>query len=273
MPRYWPSLTRLPLACCAIVILLSLSLRRDYCQAAGSVPQDPWAVDSFSGKGRGFVPEVCGPLTYFSESPLPFDFGQDLFQMPQTSFTYNTNPSLIGTVRGHRIFQIVQQVHPRPAAASPWWGDLLDMKRILVERHANQFCMIFEEQGPVGSTGMLFRIDPAELVTIDGEFVLITHDRVTGNGGYYIDGAWAFDDGVPVSLNQANDEIERALKTVLPSGCTIDRGDPLDLKNLTYKSELWKPGDNMAEPTCGSVVLKLSIQSHRIVVVSKQYIP
>jgi hypothetical protein len=238
------------------------------------MPEDPWAVDAFSGKGRGFVPEVCGRLTYFSGSPLPFDFGQDLFQMPQTSFTYDTSQTLIGTVQTHRIFQVVQQVYPKTTAAPPWWGSRLSMKRILVERRPDQFCTIFQEQAPVGPTGMLFRIDPAKLMTIAGELVLVTHDPLTGNGGGYIDAAWTFDRGVPGSLfNDADDAIGRALKTVLPSGCTIDRGDPLDLENLTYKSELWKPSDSMAQPTCGSVVLKLGIQNHRIAVVSKQYTP
>ena len=47
--------------------------------------------------------------------------------------------------------------------------------------------MTFQEQGPWGPAGILFRIDPAELKTGAGEPVLVTRDPLTGNSGASIE--------------------------------------------------------------------------------------
>jgi hypothetical protein len=163
--------------------------------------------------------------------------------MPQTSFTYDTDASLIGSSRASGIFQVIQQIHPKATAARPWWGS--------------------------------FRIDPAELKTVAGEPVLVTRDPLTGNSGTSIERIWTFNRGVPISMDkQTTREISRALKQIVPQGSELrGRGDTLDLENLALTSDAWKPGDSTAQPTCRSVVVRLGVQNHRIVVASKQYIP
>jgi hypothetical protein len=46
------------------------------------------------------------------------------------------------------------------------------MKRILVERRPNEFCMIFQEQGTLGPSAAIVRMEPTELTRYEGERVL-----------------------------------------------------------------------------------------------------
>jgi len=88
------------------------------------------------------------------------------------------------------------------------------MKRILVERRTDEFCMIFQEQGSLGPSTAIVEIDPAKLTTIDHEPDLFTNDPLSGNAGQNLDAAWTFDRGAPVSLlnptDGANSPIVRA---------------------------------------------------------------
>jgi hypothetical protein len=243
-------------------------------QAQGSPQRDPWSVLSFPGNGNNYFPPSCHQLSYFSGSPLRFDREGELAKWKPGSFTVDTDVNLLGAIQRHRIYQVVQYIQPRNAPAEGEEIEVIGMKRLLVERRPNEFCMIFEEQGPLGPSAWIVRIEPAEFTTIDGEHVLFTHDMLTGQAGDRIDVAWTFDRGVPVLLfSPPGTPILRALSQILPAGCLIQRGDPLDLETLTYSADVWKSDDNMSQPTCGHVILKLGIKNRRLVVVDKQYKP
>ncbi len=99
---------------------------------------------------------------------------------------------------------------------------------------------------------------------------LFLHDPIRGNGGLYLDAAWTFDHGVPLPL-RFGDVIATVLKRILPPGCRTYGGDPLDLADLSYRSEVWKTSDSMTSPTCGYVAMRLGIKNYRLVVISKHY--
>ncbi len=195
---------------------------------------DPWSIQSWGGRPwNSHFPPSCHELGYFSGVPLRFALGGDISNWPAGSFTHTTDSVFAGTLQGHRVFQVVQDVRTNPEKAPPYAQEIR-MKRILLERKRGEFCMIFQEQGTVGAGGTISRMDSLELTTIDGDPVLETHDPVNGNGGATLDGVWTFDNGVLVSLMPSLDQtIAAALKNILPAGCGLrpDR-DGLDLVRL-----------------------------------------
>ena len=246
-------------------------------QARGTSQASPWSVYSW-GLGGSYLPPSCHQLAYFSRSPLRFAYGGEISKWPPGSFTFSTNAKLLGQVQHHRLYQIIQDVHTDPSNTHTDTGEF-GVKRILVERRTDEFCMIFQELGLLGPAAEIVEIDPAELTTINREPVLFTNDLLPGNAGGRLDAAWTFDRGVPVSLlspaDGENSPIVRAFEGLLPRGCQIRAhgGDPLDLANFTFESDVWNPHDSMAEPTCGHVALNLGIKNHRLVVVDKKYTP
>jgi hypothetical protein len=240
---------------------------------------NPWSVYSWGGEPwNGQFPPSCHELGYFSGSPLRFAFGGEISKWQPGSFTFDTKTELIGTVQGHQIYQVVQNIHPDPGkthAAAQVFG----MKRVLVERGPNEFCMIFQEQGWLGPSATIGQIDAVKLTTIYPEPLLFTDDYLSGNVGAQIQAAWTFDHGTPISLlsldDGANSPITRELNQLLPHGCVIwgHGGNGLDLKNLTFESDVWKPTDSMGSPTCGHVSINFGIRNHRLVVLDKKYTP
>jgi hypothetical protein len=248
-------------------------------QAQGTPQASPWSVYSWDqGFGGSYFTPSCHQLAYFSGSPLRFAYGGEISKWPPASFTLSTNANLIGQVQQHRLYQIIQDAHTDPSKTQTDTVEYV-MKRILVERRTDEFCMIFQEQGALGPSAGIVEIDPAKLTTIDQEPVLFTNDLLSGNAGARLDAAWTFDRGAPASLlspaDGANSPIVRAFEGTLPRGCQIrgHGGDPLDLANFTFEADVWKSDDSMAEPTCGHVALKLGVNNHRLVVVSKRYTP
>lgn len=235
--------------------------------------KDPWSLYVTGAKGGGYYPSVCHELKFFSGSPLRFDYEQDFFAWPPDSFTYTTKVSLIGTVQKHRIYQVTQNTHHEPGKPPKFaWGDVV-MRRILIERDPNKYCLIYQE---TNSYGILDRIDPANLDRIDGDPVLYVHDPVRGNGGYYSDAAWTFDGGVPVRL-RFEGLIDQTFKEVAPQGCRLPTtGDPLNLEKLTYHADL-VPNVKSAlggyYPSCGSLDIRFGFRNHKLVIVHKQYSP
>ena len=239
-------------------------------QAQEILQKDRWSVYD----GDHYYPPSCHQLSYFSGSPLRFDRRGELAKWKPGSFTVHSWANLLGTVQGRRIYQVLQYLQPRGAPAEGAEYEEFGMKRLVVERHPNEFCMIFEEQGTLGPFADVVRIEPAEFTRVEGESVLLTHDLVSGNGGYTIDGAWAFDNGVPVSLlGPLNASIARALKEFLPPGCGIrPNRNGLDLEHLRFLAGVWPSNEGSEEGGCeGTVLFKLGMRDRRLVVVDKRY--
>jgi hypothetical protein len=173
-----------------------------------------------------------------------------------------------------------------PVYCSDDWPKI-GMKRLLVERRPNEFCMIFEEEGTVEPPcGAIARIDPAIFSNM-GEPVLRTFDVMPGSGGYTIDGAWIFDHGVPISLvsytditkdpfNQPlKDILPPAFKDTLPPGCEIHPNrNILDLEHFRILASLVPTNEGGDRSKCeGAVELELGIKNHKLVVEHEQYRP
>ncbi len=229
-----------------------------------------WEVYTYSADGTRYRSPMCHNLGYFLGSPLRFDYGHALFQFKPNLFTYSTRTSLIGKVEGERVYQVVQQIHPNTKEAA---HEVIMMKRLVVERHVNHFCMIFQEQGPAGQSGEITRVKPATFEASARGPVLRTDDPLNGRGGDHVDASWVFLRGVPVPLSLPNNLIEQLVKPIVPASCGLSPGDTIGSTALTYRANLWRQTDDTDRPTCGSAVLKLSVSQHKIVLASKKYVP
>lgn len=238
-------------------------------QAQEALAETPWSVYADGAKGGFYFNPACHQLSYFTGNPLRFDYGQDFFEWPADSFTYKTNVSTIGTAQQHPIYQIEQDVRHDPEKPPPYASKKVVMRRILVESRPDKYCLIFQE---TNSYGILYSIDPAVITKIDGARVLYIHDPLAGNGGLYMDDAWTFNRGVPIRL-RFNHLVGPVVKQMLPKGCALPwRGDPLSLRDFTYRAALIPAGKwSGAQPRCGSVFLQLGIRNHNLVILSEQY--
>jgi len=243
-------------------------------QAQEKPQKDPWSVVYNGG------PPPCHQLSYFSGPPLRFDRSRELAKWKPGSYTVETNVALLGSSQRHRIYQVLQDIYLKPQAGEQESGSCGDwpeigMKRLLVERRPNEFCMIFDEEGELGPCSEIVRIEPAKLVNM-GEPVLLTYDPLPGNGGYTDDGAWVFDHGVPVSiLSPTNESISRALKETLPPGCELRRNrNILDLEHFRILAAVVPTDESGDRSECeGAVELELGIKNHKLVVEHGEYGP
>jgi hypothetical protein len=227
------------------------------CSAQIAPPKQtsPWNILVAGGKGEYRGDPVCHSLSYFSGSPFRFDYDNDLFGMSAENVHFTTRSTLIGSVAGHKIFQVVQNINQ---------GDIV-MKRLLVHRQGDTFCSIYQQQYPA----VLVSISPAKIETVSGEPVLITKDR---NGERTLNQAyWTFDAGKPVLLDLA--VIDRTLKQLLPSGDEVRNGFALDIHSLCYRSAVWKGDDCEACMSGGNVIMKLALRNHQLTVAGKWFDP
>ncbi|MBI5083027.1 MAG: hypothetical protein HZB13_00290, partial [Acidobacteria bacterium] len=148
---------------------------------------------------------------------------------------------LVGQAAGRRVIQSVGE----PVEDGAF------VKRLWVERSADEFCLLFEEKWP---RNMVER-GPVEIYALSGETVLATRDRMSGTGANYVEAYWVFDDGGPVLLDQS--VILSALKEVLPKGLGVWKGYGLDMKNLCFRMPVWRDGDANCCPSGGSVALQI----------------
>jgi hypothetical protein len=240
-------------------LLLLLAVVATGITSFGQIPAparpSPWNILSEGGKGEYRGDPVCHPLEYFSGSPFLFDYQSDLYGMKPENISVQTQVTQLGQVEGRKVIQIDQNINS---------GDLI-MKRLLVQRHENQFCAIYQQQYPAA----LVQPSPAKIEMISGQPVLVTGDP-NGNRTYN-EAYWTFDTNGPILLDLS--VIETTLKGLLPQGDEV-RGDyGLDLTGLCYYSVVWKEGECNACASAGTVVLKMTLDRHRLVVVKKIFDP
>jgi hypothetical protein len=224
-------------------------------QIAPPTHVSPWNILVEGGKGKFYGDPVCHPLENFSGSPFQFDYENDLYGRSRRTVRVQTEVKRLGVVKGRQVVQVEQNINS---------GDLI-MKRLLVQRRGGEFCAIYQQQYPMA----LVQVSPARIESIKGEPVLVTRDR---NGlREYNEAYWTFDADGPILLDLT--VIDNTLKGVLPPGHEV-RGDyGLDIKGLCYHSNVWKTGECSACTSGGTVVLKLGLEHHRLVVVRKLFDP
>lgn len=237
--------------------------------------KDAWAVQSWT-EGYGFqsFPPACHDRSYFSGMPRGLMLGGGQSQWPANSFTFKANATHLGSIQGREVYQVVQTLHFNSQTTAEGGSDV-SVKRILLERRPEEYCMIFQEQGIVGPLADIVAIDDAQVMSIDGVPVLVTHDVTPGTGGYTLDGAWILENGAPFSLlDSAEEAIERANNEIVPPQCRIrpDRNG-LDLRTFRARGQLQPITENTGAACDGEVELGLGIRNKRVVVVSKRRIP
>lgn len=94
---------------------------------------------------------------------------------------------------------------------------------------------------------------------------------MSGTGAFYLEHYWAFDETGPCWLDLT--VIRNALNEILPNGHGVWKGYGFDIKSLCYRMPVWKDGDSNADPTGGSVAVKLAIKQHQLVVTYRQFKP
>ena len=140
-----------------------------------------------------------------------------------------------------------------------------EIQRLLVQRQDAEFCAIYQQQYPAA----LVKLSPAKIETISGEPLLMTRDP---NGmRTYNEAYWSFNADGPILLDL--NVIGNTLSKLLPAGDEV-RGDyGLDMAGLCYHSAVWKSSDCNACASAGTVVLKLGLEHHQLVVVRKLFDP
>lgn len=217
-----------------------------------------WSLLSENGKGSFVLSPSCHPLAYFSGSPLRFDREGWYRRIKNPSDLRSvTERKVIGTIAGRRIVQVTQNINDSETV----------MKRLLIRRSPNQYCMIFQQQYGGGTV----HAGPAYILRLGDQSVLATRDRVDGTGVGYVEHYWTFDAAGPVEVDLS--AIREHTKALLPAGHGIWKGYGLDMTNLCYGIGVWKESDANCCPSGGSVVLKLALNGHRIEVVDSRYSP
>jgi hypothetical protein len=226
-----------------------------FAQIAPPAHSSPWNILVEAGKGEFRGDPVCHPLDYFSGSPFQFDYDHDLYGMKPNDIRVKTDVEPLGVVEGRKIVQVEQNINS---------GDLI-MKRLLVQRQDAEFCAIYQQQYPAA----LVKLSPAKIETISGEPLLMTRDP---NGmRTYNEAYWSFNADGPILLDL--NVIGNTLSKLLPAGDEV-RGDyGLDMAGLCYHSAVWKSSDCNACASAGTVVLKLGLEHHQLVVVRKLFDP
>lgn len=208
-------------------------------------------------------PPACKALNDFTISPLKFDdLKSVLSSLTPGSFTYSNHVSLIDTVQGRQIYEVMQDIVVSD-------GDVHQpIRRLLVKRTDGLYCMIFQESN---DKNMLGRLDPPNLMTIEGSPVLHIQDYFEGNTGGFVNENWVFDHGAPYHLNFE----DPGFKKLIPAGCTvIDDGEQFDLASLRDTFLVRSPtGGHPHSAGCGEVWVKYQIQKHRAVIVGDGYEP
>lgn len=215
-----------------------------------------WAIQRHSGKGDFWDNEPsCHELEYFLRDAKRFDLDDMLTQSgPKDKVEVKT----IGTLEG---FSITQVLHTPEDEEEP------AIKLVLIERKPDQFCEIFQSEYdfPIES------VEPLRIVDVESQKVLMNHERVSGNGNFYLEEYWTFDKKGPISLDLG--VIDVTLREVLPPGDVVRNGGGFDIEKLCYAMPVWKKGDSHGEPTGGVVQIRFALQDRQLVAVRRQYDP
>ncbi|HWG38162.1 MAG TPA: hypothetical protein VN690_10630 [Terriglobales bacterium] len=261
------------LAAITLVLMGARCIAAQSAPAAGPAAAEPWALYDVSDSGVEVRQPVCGPLAYFSGPPLQFDYS-GFFHFLTTNYgprtvSYKTQTDLVGTVQGRQVHEVMQTVQLHPPEEAPTPPGPMSARRVLVQRSAGQYCMIFQASN---WNGRLAGLDPMTLAQVPGGTLLFSHDGSSGNCGCYESEVWAFDHGIPYHLDFYV-LIAPILKRLLPRGDEVRNGDPLDLTTLTYEHDVSTPSDSEHEGSGGTIRIRFALRGHTLSVADAQFTP
>ncbi len=209
-----------------------------------------WKLQVEGGKGEYWTNPVCHPLAYFSESPLLFDYEQDLYKKRPEDIRFLSDVKPVGVIAERKIVEIDQDT---TVVAD---NENLMMKRLLVQRSGDEFCAIYQQL--YGAEQV--KVTPASIVIVSGEPVLKTMDQ---NGEHtWNEEYWTFNADGPIHVDLS--AFRRTLSAVIPVGHSLFTTSSFDITGFCYKAILLDDG---------SITAKLQFENHRLIVAWKQWNP
>lgn len=207
---------------------------------------------------------ICHALAYFSKSPLPLDLDSDFFGEKPADLETQAKVTLLGTMTGHKVYEVKQKVrrrdtaHPGPldASLSP------TMKILLIERRPGEFCDIYQNQYAYDTTN---ETDEAAILNIHGRQVLKTYE--TDSHTWFL-AYWAMDGGGPLLLDA--DALYTAIHSASPVGAQEFKG-AFNLSGPRFTTDVYST--DWDEMPLGRVDLELGVEGDKIIAISKRWIP
>lgn len=191
---------------------------------------------------------ICHPLAFFSQSPLPLDFDGDFFRVNPSELATHAQVKILGAIGRQQIYEIKQTAVHRGQTDSP-----PTMKILVVERHPDEFCDIYQNQYAYDPT---HETDEAGIVEFAGRKVLKSYE--TDMRTWFLN-YWTLTNGEPVHLNL--DSLYKAIRSATPPAAQPFKG-PLNLTGSHLQITLLSK-DSQTE--LGTVELTLSLQGDNIV--------
>jgi hypothetical protein len=194
------------------LLLLGLAVAAlTHAQLAPPSSASGWNRLTMSGYGEKTGAPLCHALSYFKASPQRLDVDIFLRQQKTRELNDEVTLNLLGTVKGHRIYELVHMVQ------SPEWKRsrpelFLQIRLLLMERAPDEFCDLYEYEHL--DAAMFFDdMHEARLLTIKGRRVLksIIQDMKTYAVAY-----WAVDGKEPILLS--TQPIIAAIRGAAPKG-------------------------------------------------------
>jgi len=160
-----------------------------------------WQRIVYSGKGSFTDSPPPHALGYFTANPFLHDEGDDLCAdctppgrlKSAATYSIRTVVSLVGTLHGYRILDVLYYVARRDSPAN----DEVKWKSILVQVAPDRYREIFF----LSTFYVTVAISPSQIVQSGTEPVLATMDSDGGNGGGCWEGYWWFDSTGPHPLD------------------------------------------------------------------------
>jgi hypothetical protein len=232
--------------------------------AAASGPT-PWQRMLVSGKGASFDTPGVYSLSYFTHDPFLRDDGDDFCGActPQdktaarTQHKFKTELKKVGALNGYAIYDVSYFFDDHVSIRQ------VDWKSILVAVSPGRYREIYHLQPPAA------QITPSFLMMAGAEEILATRNLIPGTGNQYDEAYWWFGPDGPVRIDI--ESISDLLPSILPAGYGVWKGGGLNMKTLTFRSSVWKPGDANCCPAGGAVTSRFRLDRERLMLIEKSY--
>ena len=233
--------------------------------AAVLTPPAPWQRMVVSGKGVTFDTPVAHSLSYFTRNPFLRDDGDDFcgactpqeIAAARSQHKFKTELKKVGDLGGYAIYDLFYFFDDHIGTGQ------VDWKSILVSVSPGQYREIYHLQPPSA------QITPSHLLKAGTEEILATRNLIPGTGNQYDEAYWWFGPDGPERIDI--ESIADVLAAVLPTGFGVWKGGGLDIKTLTFRNWVWKPGDANCCPTGGAVTLRFRLDRGRLVAIQERY--
>jgi hypothetical protein len=173
-----------------------------------------------------------------------------------------TEVARIGSINDQEVFEVLHNFRYKD-------GDAAWVKRVFVERAADQYCEIYRLSG---DNLLYFGPGKTSIDDLGGGKVLTTHAELQGLAHMREDASWTVGpDGVgEVDFGGL---ISSAFKAIVPKGLLVQKGYGLNVDAMCYLVPIWKPEDPACCGSAGSFFVKFALKGGNLVLTHKEYNP